>query len=129
MKKIPFLFISDTSQSAEMSRAVKSGLVRKIGSKLYSSNLRDTPEQIIRQNVWQILSLLIPGTAVSHWSAIENKISPAECIFVTGEYRRTIDLPGLKMFVQKGYGPLEGWDSLILNLYVACRERAYTKIN
>ena len=125
MKKIPFLFISDTSQSAEMSRAVKSGLVRKIGSKLYSSNLRDTPEQIIRQ----ILSLLIPGTVVSHRSAIENKISPAECIFVTGEYRRTIDLPGLEIFVQKGYGPLEGRDSPILNLYVACRERAYTKIN
>ncbi len=125
MKKFPFLFISDTSQSAEISRAVKSGLVRKIGPKLYTSNLKDSPEQIVRQNVWQILSLLIPGAVVSHRSAIENKISPAGCIYVTGEYRRTIDLPGLKIFVQKGHGALEGWDSPILNLYVACRERAY----
>ncbi|NOQ42319.1 MAG: cell filamentation protein Fic, partial [Desulfuromusa sp.] len=125
MKKFPFLFISDTSQSAEISRAVKSDLIRKIGPKLYTSNLKDAPEQIVRQNVWQILSLLIPGTVVSHRSAIENKISPAGCIYVTGEYRRTIDLPGLKIIVQKGAGPLEGWDSPILNLYVACRERAY----
>ena len=125
MKKFPFLFISDTSQSTEISRAVKSGLVRKIGPKLYTSNLKDAPEQIVRQNVWQILSLLVPGTVVSHRSAIENKISPAGGIYVTGEYRRTIDLPGLKIFVQKGHGPLDGWDSPILNLYVACRERAY----
>jgi hypothetical protein len=125
VKKFPFLFMSDTSHSAEISRAVKSGLVRKIGPKLYTSNLKDAPEQIVRQNIWQILSLLIPGTVVSHRSAIENKISPAGCIYVTGEYRRTIDLPGLKIFVQKGPGPLEEWDSPILNLYVACRERAY----
>ncbi len=125
MKKFPFLFISDTSQSSEISRAVKSGLVRKIGPKLYTSNLKDSPEQIVRQNVWQILSLLIPGTVVSHRSAIENKISPAGCIYVTGKYRRTIVLPGLKIFIQKGSGPLEDWDSPILNLYVACRERAY----
>ena len=125
MKKFPLLFISDTTRSAEISRAVKSGLVRKIGPKLYTSNLKDSPAQIVRQNVWQILSLLIPGTVVSHRSAIENKISPAGCIYVTGEYRRTIDLPGLKIIVQKGSGPLDGWDSPILNLYVACRERAY----
>ncbi len=125
MKKFPFLFISDTSHSAEISRAVKSGHIRKIGPKLYTSNLKDSPEQIVRQNVWQILSLLVPGTVVSHRSAIENKISPAGCIYVTGEYRRTINLPGLKIFIQKGSGSLEGWDSPILNLYVACRERAY----
>jgi len=74
---VPIDIMSDTSHSAEISRAVKSGLVRKIGPKLYTSNLKDAPEQIVRQNIWQILSLLIPGTVVSHRSAIENKISPA----------------------------------------------------
>lgn len=125
MKKFPFLFISDTSQSAEISRAVKSGLVRKLGPRLYTSNLKDSPEQIVRQNIWQILSLLIPGTVVSHRSAIENKISPAGYLYVTGDYKRVIDLPGLRISVLKGAGPLEGRDMPLFDLYVACRERAY----
>ena len=125
MKKFPFLFVSDTSQSAETSRAVKAGQIRNIGPRLYTTNLKDSPTQIVRQNIWQILSILLPGSVVSHRSALESKISPGGRFYVTSKYTRTIDLPGVTIVVLKGPGPLEDRDSTILGLYVACRERAY----
>lgn len=125
MKKFPLIFLSDSALSAEISKAAKKGLVRKIGPKLYTTNLKDAPEQIVRQNFWQILSILVPGAVVSHRSAIENKISPAGKIYLTGNYSRTIDLPGLAIVVLKGRGPINEFDTVILNLFIACRERAY----
>lgn len=125
MKKFPFIFVSDSGQSAEISRAAKSGHIRKIGPRLYTSNMKDAPEQLVRQNLWQILSLLLPGAVVSHRSAIENRISPAGKMYVTGGYSRTIKLPGLEIVVLEGPGPLMEWDSPIFNLFTACRERAY----
>src|SRR6266568_779066 len=125
MKKFPFLFLSDSSQSSEISRAAKAGTVRKIGPRLYTSNTKDAPEQLVRQNLWQILSLLLPGAVVSHRSAIENRISPAGRMYVTAGYARTIKLPGLVLVVLEGPAPLMEWDSPIFDLYTACRERAY----
>lgn len=117
--------MSDSSQSAEISRAVRAGHIRKIGPRLYTSNTKDAPEQLVRQNLWQILSLLLPGAVVSHRSAIENKISPAGRIYVTQGYSRIIKLPGLEVVILEGPGPIEGWDGPILDLFTACRERAY----
>lgn len=125
MKKYPMFFVSDTSQSTDISRAVKSGSVRKIGPRLYTSNMVDDPVQLVRQNLWQIVSLLFPGAVVSNRSAIENKISPAGRLYITAESARTVRLPGLEVVVLKGKPPLPGWDSPMFNYFIACRERAY----
>lgn len=125
MKKYPLLFLSDTSHSSEISRAVKAGAIRKIGPRLYTSNMADDPKQLVRQNLWQIISLLFPGALVSNRSAIENKISPAGRLYITAESARTVQLPGLEIIVLKGKPPLQGWDSPMFNFFIACRERAY----
>ena len=125
MKKFPLLFLSDTQHSAEISRAAKAGKVRKIGPRLYTSNMKDDPERLVRQNVWQIVSLLLPGAVVSHRSALENKISPGGRLYVTGEKPRIIKLPGVEIVVLAGPGDLPKWDSPMLALFAACRERAY----
>ena len=125
MKKYPIIFLSDTSQSVEISRAAKAGIVRKIGPRLYTSNMVDDPEQLVRQNLWQIISMLFPGAVVSNRSAIENKISPAGKLYITAESPRTAQLPGLDVVVLKGRPPLQGWDSPMFDFFVACRERAY----
>lgn len=125
MKKFPFMFVSDSGRSVEISRAAKAGHIRKIGPRLYTVNMKDAPEQLVRQNLWQILSLLLPGAVVSHRSAIENRISPAGRMYVTERYARTIKLPGLEIVVLEGPGSLMDWDSPIFDLFTACRERAY----
>ena len=95
MKKFPLFFVSDTSQSAQISRAVKAGSIRKIGPRLYTSNLVDDPTHLVRQNLWQIVSLLFPGAVVSNRSAIENKISPAGKLYITAESARVVQLLAL----------------------------------
>jgi len=125
MKNFPFLFASDARQSADVSRAAKAGHIRKIGPKLYTTNIADDAEHLVRQNLWQILSLLFPGAVVCNRSAVENRISPAGKVYLTAESPRIVQLPGVEVVVLKGQGPLSGWDSPMFDLYVACRERAY----
>lgn len=125
MKNYPLFFLSDTSQSVEISRATKAGIVRKIGPKLYTSNLLDAPEKLVRQHLWSIVAVLFPGAVVSNRSAIENKISPAGKIYITAESARIVKLPGVEIVVLKGQPPLDGWDSPMFTFHIACRERAY----
>lgn len=57
---------SDTSKSLLISRMAKSGKIRKIAPRIYSSNLHDDPKAIIRRNLFLILSELFPGAVASH---------------------------------------------------------------
>lgn len=125
MKNFPIIFVSTAEQSADISRAVKLGHVKKIGPRLYTSNTKDTPEQIIRQNCWQIVSIILPGTVVTHRSALENRISPGGRIYVTADYSRVINLPGLEVVVLKGPERISDRDMPFFNLFISCKERAY----
>ncbi|MDT8444649.1 MAG: Fic family protein [Desulfuromonadales bacterium] len=124
MKKFPTVFTSDTSLSEDVAKAVKSEKARKIGPRLYTTNMKDEPARIVRQNWWQILSLLVPGCVVSHRTALEGGISPTGRAYVTGAYRRTITLPGLEIIQQKGQGPVEG-DLPMLEMHVSSQARAF----
>jgi hypothetical protein len=111
MKKFPSIFLSTEDKRVSIYKAVKNGEIRKIGPKLYTLNTMDEPAQIVRQNIWQIVSLLLPGSVVSYRSAIENKISPDNRIYFSGEYTRDIRLPGIELFS----GPF-GQDNYLLSL-------------
>jgi hypothetical protein len=123
MKKFPVVFVSDASLSDQVAREVRAGRVRKVGPRLYTTNLKDDPARVVRQNWWQVLSLLVPGAVVSHRTALEGAISPAGRVYVTGPYPRTITLPGLEIVQMQGPGPVEG-DLPMLELHVASQARA-----
>lgn len=124
MKKLPVLFLSDSNTSAAISREVKAGRVRKIGPRLYTTNTSDDPAYIIRQNWLQVLSLLVPGCVVSNRTALESRVSPADRVYVTGEYPRTLELHGTRFVQNKGLPPLEG-DTPLLGIYMSSRARAF----
>jgi hypothetical protein len=123
MKKLPVLFLSDSTTSAAISREVKAGRARKIGPRLYTSNTRDDLTYIIRQNWLQALSLLMPGCVVSNRTALESRVSPAGRVYVTGEYSRTLDLHGTRFIQMKGAPPVEA-DTPLLGIFMASRARA-----
>lgn len=124
MKKLPTVFTSDALLSQEVAREVKAGRARKIGPRLYTTNTKDAPEQVVRQNWWQILALLTPGAVVSHRTALEGAISPLGRAYVTGSYPRTISLPGLEVVQFQGAGPQPG-DLPMLTLHIASQARAF----
>ena len=123
MKKLPVLFLSDSTTSGAITREVKAGRVRKIGPRLYTTNTSDDPSYIIRQNWLQALTLLMPGCVVCNRTALESRVSPTGRVYVTGEYPRSLELHGTRFIQMKGAPPVEG-DTPLLGIYMASRARA-----
>ncbi len=76
LDQMPEAFVSGTAISREVSRAVKAGKLRKIASRLYTRNLTDKPEAVIRRNLWNIVAGYFPGALIADRTALEN--APAE---------------------------------------------------
>lgn len=63
---------SDKSESTRIFRMVKHGQLRKIAPKIYTSNMNDAPDAIIKRNLFFILGQLYPhavirNTHLSQW--------------------------------------------------------------
>lgn len=121
----PEVFLSTSSISAQVSRAVAAGKARKICPRLYTTNMTDAPESIVKRNLWHIVGLLFPDTVVGHRTALEERPTPDGRVFLTGPYTRTITLPGLTVLTIKGPGPLAGDSQLVGGLWHASAARAF----
>ncbi len=122
---MPEVFLSARELSATVSRMVKSGTARKLGPKLYTRNMTDTPESVISRNLWPIVGLLMPGTVVSHRTAFENRAAPDGSVFVSGPYPRQIRLPGIVLRQVEGRGPVAGDMPYMGSLFLASRPRTF----
>jgi hypothetical protein len=122
---MPEVFRSNKDTSPGISRAVKANTVRKIGPNLYTGNMEDSPEAIVRRNLWPVVAMLAPGAVVSFRTAFENRPAPDGSVFLTGEYRRQIALPGVTIRQAKGPGPVEHDTPFMGSLYLASRPRAF----
>jgi fido (protein-threonine AMPylation protein) len=120
---LPEVFISTRETSKSIGRMLQAGGVRRIGPKLYTPNMRDTPEAIVMRNVWPIVGLLAPGTVVSHRTAFTNLPAPDGSLFVTGEYKRSIALPGITIRQVQGPSPVAGDMPYMGSLFLASRPR------
>lgn len=125
LDNLPEIFLSDRTISTDASRRVKAGTARKIGPRLYTSNMKDTPEVVVSANVWRIVALLAPGAVVSHRTAFENRPAPDGSIFLSGAYPRQIALPGITLRQTVGSGPIIGDMPYMETLYLASRPRTF----
>ncbi len=111
--------------SRQISKLVLAGKVRKISPRLYSSNLADPAEEIVRRNLLEIIEKLYPGAMLTHRSAFEFKPTSAGHLFLTYKYTKKIELPGITLRFLEGPGPVEGDYPLFGNLYVSHQSRAF----
>ncbi len=116
---------SDSHKAYTISFMVKQKKIRKIAPRIYSTNLDEQPEEIIRRNILEILGSLYPGAVLSHRSAFEFKPTSTSQIFVTHSYRKKIGLPGITINFLKGKGPIQGDNKMFGELYVSSKERAF----
>ena len=58
---LPEVFVSNKDMASTVGRMVKNGKARKIGPALYTRNMVDPPDTIVRRNLWPIVGLLVPG--------------------------------------------------------------------
>lgn len=115
---------SDSKISKQISRLEKAGKLRKIAARVYSPNFTDSPEAIIRRNLFAILGKLYTGSILSHRSALEFKPTSAGHVFLTYTYTKKIKLPGVTLRLIEGHGPIEGDNPLSGELYASQLERA-----
>jgi len=121
---LPEVFVSSSSTSRAVGRMVRAGTARKIGPRLYTWNVTDSPEVIVRRNLWRVIGLLMPGVVVGYRTAFRVAPSVGGSVFVVGNGRQTLELPGHRVQVIPGPGPLEGDQPLQEGVVLASRPRA-----
>jgi len=114
----------DSGIARQISGLIKKGKLKKIAPKVYTSNLDDSAEILLRRNLFFILGNLYPGAVMSFRSALEIRPSPNGIIYLSYSYTKKIRLPGITLaFIE---APLALESDQILNgeLYLASLERA-----
>lgn len=120
---LPDIFVSTAATSKAIARAVSEGRARKLAPRLFTSDLTSDPARIVARNLYNVISLLVPGTVISHRTAIENRPAEDGSVFVSAPYERRLELPGAVIRLVDGPGPLPG-DRPLLNVHLASRPRA-----
>lgn len=124
-KLLPEVFVSNKSLAPAVSRKLKQGLLRKLGSRVYTTNLSEKAEVLVRRHAWLIVEELFPGALISDRTALEHRPSSDGSIFVISNKKRPLVLPGLSIHPRKGHPPLPDDKPFMGNLYLASLARAY----
>lgn len=114
---------SNRNETAKKYAMIKSGELRKIAPKVYTTNMEEAPEVIVSRNLFFILGQLYPHAVISHRSAFEFKPTDTGDIFLTYTYTKNISLPGVTVHLMKGPMGTDLDMPFIENLYVSSDER------
>lgn len=115
---------SDTTLSRTINRYETEGRLRKIAPRIYTPNMVEAPEAIIRRNIFTIIGYLYDGAVLSHRSAFEFKPTTTGNLFLTYTYNRKVEFPGITLNIYKGELNIDGDNLFVNGLYVSQRERA-----
>lgn len=93
----------DPTEARLIAKAEKAGKLRKIASKLYTSNMLDAPENIVRRNLFDILSWRLPGAVLSHRSGATLRPTERGNLYLTSTFTKRIEnIPGIILNVMAG---------------------------
>jgi hypothetical protein len=119
------IIIGTAEKSKEIGKLERQGLVRKIAPRVYTSNLDEAPEKVVRRNWYKLMSDLFPEAFLSHRSALERMPTPEGHLYLTYTHKRLVELPGLILHFSEGPGPLEDDTLFFGNLRASGLARAY----
>lgn len=125
LAEMPEAFVSDTSITHAVSRAVKAGKLRKLASRLYTRNLTDPPETVVGRNLWHIVAGYFPGALIADRTALENVPAEDGSLCLITERGKDVRLPGLTLRPRRGRGPLPSDLPFIAGLCLSSTARAY----
>lgn len=115
---------SDKTTNNFIAKMKKEGRLVKIAPKIYTTNLNDTPENIILRNLFFILGELYPNAVMSHRSAFECRPTSDGHIFLTYLYTKKVSLPGITIHLLEGQKALSN-DHPFMGLHMSSSARAY----
>ena len=121
---LPEVFVSDSSISKAVYEAVERGQLRKLGSRLYTRNLKDDPERLIRRNWYNLIASYYPDAVIADRTALENKPAEDGSVFLISSKKRETSLPGLTFRPRTGPKPIDS-DRPFSGVRLASIPRAY----
>ncbi len=101
---LPVLFLSSSELTADVAKATRQGRLRKVGPRLYTTDLATPTEALLRSRALEVASLRCPGCVLSHRTALEMKAIDG-VVFLTGPEDRTERLSGLTLKIKQGPEP------------------------
>jgi hypothetical protein len=122
---LPEIFVSNVNTSSAVSKAVQARRLRKIASRLYTRNMTEAPESIVKRNWHALLKDYYPDALISDRTALENQPASDGSVFIISSGTRDLTLPGITFKPRSGHAPLES-DRLFLNaLRISSQPRAW----
>lgn len=121
---LPEVFVSDSSISKAVYEAVERGHLRKLGSRLYTRNLREDPERLVRRNWYNLIASYYPDAVIADRTALENKPAEDGSVFLISSKKRETSLPGLTFRPRAGPEPIDS-DRPFSGVRLASIPRAY----
>ncbi|MEJ7768210.1 MAG: Fic family protein [Chitinophagaceae bacterium] len=125
ISRVQEIVIGSKNNSKEIDKLEKKNLVKKIAPRLYTSNLEEPVEIIVRRNWYRILSELYPRAFLSHRSALERMLTKNYSVYLTHSYTDLIELPGMTIHFLKGHGPISDDELFFGNLRASGLARSY----
>jgi hypothetical protein len=106
---MPLILAGDNrTQARRLQRLAKQGRLRRIHHAVYTDDLVQPLESLVRREFYALCAVVARGSIISHRSALESRRpTAAGSVFLTGAYRRDINLPGVKLRITQGPGPLD----------------------
>lgn len=125
-QSLPEVFRPDDPRWA--SRAAARGEIRRLARGLYSTNLDEPADRLLRRRWHDVAALYFPGAVIVDRSAVAAGPAPDGSLFLdsgsTPARPRRVELPGLALRPRAGPGPVEG-DMPFARLWMSSRPRAY----
>ena len=102
----PETFVSTTGTTKLASKAVRAGKLRKLASRLYTSDLAAAPEAIVRRNLWPIIAGYFPDALIADRTALEGAPAKDGSVFLVSQTGQSdIALPGFTLRPRRGAPP------------------------
>src|SRR3546814_4536915 len=83
--RLPEVFVSDKTISKNVHAAVAKGQLRKLGSRLYTRNLTDDPEKLVRRNWYGLVANYFPDAVIArseeHTSELQSLMRISYAVF------------------------------------------------
>jgi len=122
---MPEVFVSNREIASAVSRETKLGRLRKLGSRLYTRNLKEKPESLVQRNLWSLVDAFLPGALIADRTALDNRPASDGSVFLIAGHKRDIALPGITLRPRNGPPALESDRPFIGTLRLASPARAF----
>lgn len=119
------VFFTSKATSRAIRTLLQDGKVRQLGPRLYSKNLTDPEDDVVRRNIWTIVPGYFPEAVLGDRSGFDTRPTDDGFLFLIADTWRPVELPGLTLSPRPGPGPAAGDSPYMGGLWLPSEARRF----